>query len=84
VAQTEACRHLFSFHLWALIAAVMVVVPGASGIFDNLRPSIYQNLFTACYFLRWGLYFLLGLSCWFWYQRLLNEFKRECLMIERG
>ncbi len=83
-----APRGTIYVRLWVLavvlIAAVLAVVPGASRVFDNLRPAPYLNLFTACYFLRWGLYFLLGLICWFWYQRMLNEIKRECLIVERA
>lgn len=82
-----APRGTIYVRLWVLaivlVAAVVTVVPGGSRLFDNLRPSAYQNLFITLYFLRWGLYFGLGLVCWFWYYRTLNEIKRECLLVRR-
>lgn len=66
-----------------LVLVAIIAFLGASHLFENLRPAPYLNLYTTLYYLRWGLYFGLGLTCIFWYQRALNEIKRECLMIER-
>lgn len=82
-----APRGAVFIRVWALAAlltaAALGVVPGASYLFDHLKPSPFQSLYTVLYFTRWGLYFGLGLACVLWYQRMLDEVRRECLLVLR-
>jgi hypothetical protein len=72
--------------VWALAALLVIAVvglfPGFSHLFDNLKQSPYLNLFSQLYYARWLVYYTLGLGCLIWYQRALNEVKRECLMAQ--
>jgi len=72
---------------WALALLLLAFLPISlymtARLLDNLRPSPHMNLFTELVYLRALLSFGLGAECLFWYQRALNEVKRECAATEQ-
>ena len=76
--------HISIRTLWVLLlAAFLLSIPLTAGLFGHVKPSPYLGLFTLFIYLRWLAFFGLGLVCMFWYNRLLNELKRECLAAEK-
>jgi len=67
--------------LLAVMAAVGVIL--RAYLFDHLLPAPYLNLFTNLIEVRSALYFAIGVECFAWYYRSLNELKRECLAVEK-
>jgi len=69
--------------LAALLAiAFLASVRMNLSLFSETTPSPYLGLFTIFVYLRWFAYFGFGLVCLLWYNRQLNELKRECLAAE--
>lgn len=66
-------RPLHLFGLWLL--AVMYAIFPTFYLLDNLLVGQYHSLFVTLAFLRFFVYFSLGLACLLWYksQRLTNE-----------
>jgi hypothetical protein len=80
----EGSIHISVRTLWILlVAAFLLSIPLTAGLFGHVKTSPYLGIFTLFIYLRWLAYFGLGLVCLFWYSRLLNELKRECLAAER-
>jgi hypothetical protein len=59
----------------ALVASLMLT----THLLDNLSEGPHRSLFVQLVLWRVVLYFGLGLECLFWYKRVLNDLKRECL-----
>lgn len=80
----EGSIHISVRTLWILLlAAFLLSIPLTAGLFGHVKASPYLSIFTIFIYLRWMAFFGLGLVCLFWYSRLLNELKRECLAAER-
>jgi hypothetical protein len=56
--------HLFALWLVALIYSALTTFY----LLDNLRPGRFHNLFVSLVFLRFFVYFGLGLLCFFWFK----------------
>lgn len=72
---------------WLLIAVLLVAVfVGYTGIhkmLDHLTPGPYANLFTTALHVRVVLWYVVALVCLAWYQRSLQELKREAVAAGR-
>jgi len=62
-----------------LVGFLAMSIEMTARLSDHLMPGPYMNLFTQLVYLRGALYFGLGIKCILWYQRALNELKRESL-----
>lgn len=69
---------------WALCSLLvlfaLVALAGTTHLLDNLRPGPYMNLFVALTYVRWILYFGLGLFCLAQYHLSLNNVRYQCLV----
>lgn len=66
-----------------LVAAVFIGYQGTNHMLDNLSPGPYANLFTTALHVRVVLWYVVALLCLAWYQRSLQELKREAVAAGR-
>ena len=82
-----APRGVWFVPLWLLItvlvAAVFIGYQGTNHMLDNLSPGPYANLFTTALHVRVVLWYVVALLCLVWYQRSLQELKREAVAAAR-
>lgn len=68
---------------WVLCALLMlfalIAIAGTAHLLDHLKPGPYMNLFVQVVYLRWIVYFGLGILCLWWYYGGLNAMKRVYL-----
>ncbi len=66
--------------LWLLLGVATVLGAAMTAhLVDNLQPGRYMNFFILLLEARIVLWFSAATVCVVWYQRCLNELKRECL-----
>jgi hypothetical protein len=72
---------------WLLVGVLLMAVAigyhGINNMLDHLLPGPYANLFTAALHVRVALWYVVALTCMAWYQRSLNELKREAIAASR-
>lgn len=66
-----------------LFASLILGQLGASYLLDNLKPGPYRNLLTVALYVRIGLWWVTALFCIVWYQRRLEDVKREARAVVR-
>jgi hypothetical protein len=78
-------RGVWVVPLWLLTAGLLVGLVvgqvGASYLLDNVKPGPYRNLFTTALYVRIGLWWVTALLCLVWYQRRLEDLKREARVV---
>lgn len=66
--------------LWIAFFGIVIFAFGLTWrLLDTLQLSVYMHLYSYLIVLRLTLYFGLWFECLLWYNRMLNEIKRECL-----
>jgi len=65
-----------------LLLGTLVSLIMAAHLLDNLKQTLYTNLFVHILQVRWCIYMVLGLECLVWYYFASTELKREALAIE--
>ena len=82
-----APRGVWFVPMWLLAVILMVAVPigyqGTSNMLDNLKLGPYADLFSAALYVRVALWFVIAVVCMAWYQRRLDDLKREALLVSR-
>jgi DNA-binding winged helix-turn-helix (wHTH) protein len=72
--------------LWMLSIAIgvflIMATLGSAHLIDNLITTPSMNLFMIFYLVRLILFFSLGLQCFAWYYKTLNDFKK--LIVKNG
>jgi DNA-binding winged helix-turn-helix (wHTH) protein len=67
-----------------LILFALIAIAGTAHLLDHLKPGTYLNLFVQVIYLRWIVYFGLGILCLWWYYGGLNAMKRVYLAEGNG
>ena len=65
-----------------LLTGIIISIPMAAHLLDNLQPAPFMNLFIHLLQIRWLLYLGLGVECLVWYYSALAELKREAVAAE--
>lgn len=82
-----APRGVWFVPMWLLLAVLLLAAgigyQGTSYLLDHLTPGPYANLFSIALYIRVALWYVIALTCLGWYQRSLNELKREALAVNR-
>lgn len=71
------------FFLLMLLVAGVIGYTGSNNLLDNLKSSPYSNMFTAALYVRVFLWYVVAIACVLWYQRSLQELKREAIAASR-
>lgn len=82
-----APRGVWLVPTWFLVAILLVGAflgyAGTNHLLDNLKPSPYSNTFTAALYIRVSLWFVVAMLCFAWYQRSIQELRREAIAASR-
>jgi hypothetical protein len=86
-AQGLAPRGVWLVPVWflliLLIVAGLIGYMGTNNLLDNLKPGPYSNTFTAALYVRVFLWYVIAVLCLVWYDRSLQELKREAIAASR-
>jgi hypothetical protein len=66
-----------------LVVAALIGYVGTNNLLDNLKEGAYSNTFTAALYIRVFLWYVLAVVCLVWYQRSIQELKREAIAASR-
>jgi hypothetical protein len=76
-------RGVWLVPLWGLLAILLFGVAigyhGVNNMLDHLVPGPYASLFSIALYVRAAVWYIVALMAMAWYQRCLDELKREAL-----
>ncbi len=66
-----------------LVVAALIGYVGTNNLLDNLKEGAHSNTFTAALDIRVFLWYVVAVVCLVWYQRSIQELKREAIVASR-